>query len=82
MNTLEARMAAHGATAVEFAAWGWAATLPAELRRTVELALAAHGVDGIGDLALAGPAHGGLDAEDVAELETFLEAELGERLAA
>ncbi len=81
MSTLETMMA-HGWRAVEFAAWGWSATLPVELRRTVELALAAHGVDGIGDLILAGPTHGGLDAEDLAELEAFVEAALGQRLAA
>lgn len=83
MDKLEALAAAHGWKAVDGAAWGWAATLEdAETRRTVELALAADGFDGIGDLVLGGPAHGGLDEAQLVALVAAVEAELGELLAA
>lgn len=42
-------------------AWEWAAALRDDAtRQTVEAALAAEGVDGLVDLALAGPAFGGV----------------------
>lgn len=82
MDKLEALAAAHGWAAVESSAWHWAATLDAEIRRTVEHQLGMHGVDGLGDLLLAGPALGGMDAAQLAELVATVEAELGERLAA
>lgn len=66
MDRLMALVAVHGYRAVQFEAWGWAASLDAETRRTVQVALAADGVDGIGDLVLAGPALGGLGDEEFA----------------
>lgn len=82
MDKLEALAAAHGWAETEMIAWRWAATLHAETRWTVELALARNGVDGIGDLVLAGPALGGLDAAQLAELVAMVEADLRALLAA
>lgn len=82
MDRLMALVAAHGYRAVESEARGWATTLDAETRRTVELALAADGVDGIGDLMLAGPALGGLDEAQVAGMVATVEVALGALLAA
>ena len=68
--------------AAEFAAWGWTATLEGEKRTAAERALGLHGIDGLRDLALAGPALGGLDAADLEALDAAVATELGELLAA
>lgn len=82
MKDLEALAAVHGWAATEYVAWGWAATLDAEMREMVERALGRYGIDGLGDLLLAGSALGGLDAADVDALMAKVEAELGRELAA
>lgn len=82
MDKPGALAAAHGWAAAEFAAWGFAATLDDGTRRTVELALGMHGIDGLGDLVAAGLALGGLSAAQVGALLAFVEAELGERVLA
>lgn len=82
MGTIKALVDAHGEREVEFGLWGWAATLDAEMKDTVERALALDGVWGVEDLVLAGPALGGPDATQLAAAFAFVEAELSELAAA
>ncbi len=81
MDKLQALMEAHGERAVEFAVWEAVARLDAETRRSAELTLASGGLDGLGELFLAGPALDGLDAAQVGELLAAVEAGLGELAA-
>nr|WP_315267298.1 hypothetical protein [Microbacterium lemovicicum] len=54
---------------VETAGWAFAArTTDADKAEAVEAALVRDGAMGLADLALAGPACGGLDANDVEEI--------------
>lgn len=83
MHKLEVLAAAHGWGAVEGEAWGFAATLDSETRRTVELALAKDGVYGVCDLAIQGVALGGLYPAIFGSLVAAVEAGLvGELVAA
>ena len=67
----------HGWCVVEDAAWTWASALvDAEKVNAIERALAGRGVEGIEDLAIAGPDLGGVDGDDIAALLAFVEAEL------
>ncbi|QCQ15453.1 hypothetical protein [Microbacterium sp. RG1] len=77
MTTIGSLAASHGWAAVEFEMWGWAAMLDAETRRTVELALAARGPLGVETLVASGPALGGLDAAQLAEMVAGVEVALG-----
>lgn len=77
MDKVDAMIEAHGWQELEFVAWEWCARLEAEKRTNVESALASHGVDGIGDLVLAGPVLGGIDDADVGGLVRLI----GERLS-
>jgi len=82
MDKLEALAATHRWAAAEWVTWAWVAGLDADTRRTVELALGMHGIDGLGALLLRGPALGSLDAAQLGELEAAVEAELGRELLA
>ena len=83
MERLVALMAEHGLANVEMVAWWWASDMEdAELRRTVELALAWDGVHGLRDLVLAGSALGGLELGQLDEFAAFAAAELSAPVAA
>lgn len=82
MDKLEALAGAHGWEKVEAVAWEWAGQLDLGTRVGVELALAVDGLDGLGDLLVAGPAFGGLDEGEVVALVAAVESVLGEPLAA
>jgi len=73
MSKLDTMIEAHGWQRAEFAAWGWAAELDAELCAVVEAQLAVHGINGIGDLLLVGAALGGVDDAQRGELVEFAE---------
>lgn len=72
MQTLTDAIAGHGAELVESAAWRWLDELGAERAAIAPEALAVAGVDGLGDLTLAGPALGGLDADELAAMLAHL----------
>ncbi|WP_251440156.1 hypothetical protein [Microbacterium sp. USTB-Y] len=78
MENFWSLVAEHSWRDVEDVAWTWAATLSdADKAHAVEMALAGRGVEGIEDLAFAGPELGGLDGAEVDALVAFVEAELG-----
>lgn len=72
MHTLTDAIAAHGSELVESAAWRWLDELGAERAAIVSDALAVAGVDGLVDLALAGPALCGLDVHELAAMLAHL----------
>jgi hypothetical protein len=88
-NTLEALAGhvRHSGDAVRLEAWRWATALltraeqsgseeAEELALAVQRGLVADGEYALLDLALAGPAHGGLDDDDVAVLTRRIEERL------
>ncbi|MFS0893722.1 hypothetical protein [Microbacterium sp. 179-I 3D3 NHS] len=62
----------HGAELVESAVCRWLDEVGTERAAVVSEALAADGVDGLAGLALAGPALGGLDADELAAMLAHL----------
>lgn len=71
MCTIAEFVATVGWRIADDTAWEWAGNLDAEKRAIVEWALALYGIDGVGELVVAGPALGGLDGEDIDALARF-----------
>lgn len=72
MQILTDAIAACGAERVESAAWEWLDELRSDRAVIVSEALAVDGVDGLADLALAGPGLGGLGTDELGAMLAHL----------